>query len=101
MSEKATAFDNAFPGADGLGATYNREHDRWDIYTTPTCKPTGISVVGFNRARIDWVMEALRAAYRDEDTPVANERCRDCDGYNCDDGCAYPDASEPEGANHG
>ncbi len=23
--------------------------------------------------------------------PGNSERCRDCDGYNCDDGCAYPD----------
>lgn len=26
-----------------------------------------------------------------EPSPRAQERCRDCDGYNCDDGCAYPD----------
>lgn len=25
------------------------------------------------------------------------ERCQDCDGYNCDDGCAYPDASKSSG----
>ncbi len=24
---------------------------------------------------------------------AAQERCRDCDGYNCDDGCAYPEPS--------
>ncbi|WP_132412581.1 hypothetical protein [Neorhizobium sp. S3-V5DH] len=23
--------------------------------------------------------------------PQHHERCRDCDGYNCDDGCAFPD----------
>ena len=25
------------------------------------------------------------------------ERCQNCDGYNCDDGCAYPDATVSKG----
>lgn len=28
--------------------------------------------------------------------PQAQVRCRDCDGYNCDDGCAYPDTARVE-----
>lgn len=28
---------------------------------------------------------------------AASERCQECDGYNCDDGCAYPDATEANG----
>ena len=29
---------------------------------------------------------------------AAQERCRDCDGYNCDDGCAYPEPSAARAA---
>lgn len=38
--------------------------------------------------------ESLRSAV---DALSASERCQECDGYNCDDGCAYPDATEAKG----
>ncbi|MEN5103826.1 hypothetical protein [Brucella anthropi] len=41
---------------------------------------------------------AAQADYEDRilsalEPSAAQERCRDCDGYNCDDGCAYPEPS--------
>lgn len=30
--------------------------------------------------------------------PSTSERCQSCDGYNCDDGCAYPDATVAKGS---
>lgn len=52
------------------------------------------AIVANTRAKLfggeprDWVRAALEAAL----SAVKPVRCRDCDGYNCDDGCAYPGA---------
>lgn len=40
------------------------------------------SMPGTDQSDVEFIRTALS-----EQVP----RCRDCDGYNCDDGCAYPD----------
>lgn len=51
----------ALPGVEGFGASYNREEERWVIYTMPGVKPFG-TVDGYNKGRLDWVIETLRSA---------------------------------------
>lgn len=51
-----------FAEVAGFGASYQHEGDRWIIYTMPGPKRIG-EIDGYDKARLDWIIEALRAAH--------------------------------------
>jgi hypothetical protein len=51
-----------FLDVTGFGASYQREDDQWILYTTPGANRIG-SIDGYDKSRLDWVVEALRAAH--------------------------------------
>ena len=56
---------------EGFGASYSREQGSWRLYSMPDAKPFG-SIDGFDRASIDFVIDALRSHLRAQDAqPVA------------------------------
>lgn len=53
--------------AEGFGASYIREKGKWILYTMPGAKPFG-AVDGYDKASIDFVMDALRGTRTKPDT---------------------------------
>lgn len=53
--------------AEGFGASYIREEGKWTLYTMPGAKPFG-AVDGYDKASVDFVMDALRATRTKPDT---------------------------------
>lgn len=51
-----------FSDAVGFGASYHRNGNQWVIYTMPDAKRIG-SIDGYDKRRLDWIVEALRAAH--------------------------------------
>lgn len=68
-----------------------KDRDYWRQLEEPAIGELPSNIVDFR--------EFLRS--RSNPTNKPPERCQDCDGYNCNDGCAYPDASNPNGGDHG
>jgi len=52
--------EHGLAGVEGFGASYSREKGKWLLYSMPGAKPFG-SVDGFDRAAIDFVIDALRS----------------------------------------
>ena len=62
MSEISNAWqvEHKLAEVEGFGASYIRHEGRWKLYTMPGAKFFG-TVEGFDRASIDFVIDALRA----------------------------------------
>lgn len=76
MSDLSKDLRVAFPGDDGIGASFNRDLDAWVLYTTPKCERFG-QIDGYDPKRIDAVLMALRAAF----TPAPPETMDTCQGW--------------------
>lgn len=84
-----------FSDVTGFGASYQREEDHWVIYTMPGAKRIG-AIDGYNKERLDWIVEALRAAHSNPSSSGPSRGsakacpCGDNDGFPCSlAGCPY------------
>jgi hypothetical protein len=66
-------------GVTGIGASYDREEDQWDLYTMPGVKPLGVVVKGYNRRMLDWIVDSLRTALAEANESGPNDRNSDGD----------------------
>ena len=64
MGDQRTDASEAFGyPVEGIGGSYNRDADHWVLYTMPDTKPFA-TVMCYDKARLDWVIGALRGAIR-------------------------------------
>ncbi len=84
LAVKSDCFVYALQGAFMMGEWSNAA----DIKSEPLC---WMPLTRIPQVFLPWTDEFAAAAPA---TKQGEARCPDCDGYNCDDGCAYPDAKQ-------
>jgi hypothetical protein len=65
---------------DGFGASYDRERDGWLIYTMTPAEDFGVFVSGYDREKINFVIDALReqlARHKSAPDTVSTNEVRD------------------------
>ena len=61
MNDGDFAWSN-ISSIEGFGAGFNRDDDSWHFYTMPNCEPFPLTLKGWDKGRIDFVIGALRSA---------------------------------------